>query len=718
MMRFSIGVISIFIFNGCVQHQDKTQLPLMVQKIKTLEKVKVDDTYSVNKPYKDSFYTEGNKNDSLKKVSKSFEQIPNFQKNDFKSLKTAEKKTYRKNIIVKGKKVKVNVESIPLNEFINFIFSSVLKVNYTVDKNIKGLIQPITLNMAQPLPKQQLFDVVEKILKDESISLVKENGTIFIKQINKQIIQNDLSDRYIVFGRKLSPNIADNKKVIMFVPYSYMNPKNSFNILRKLGVTNVHFSYLENNIQILDGKASSIRQTLEMINIIDSPSMEKKTPYLIEFKNIEVQKFKQRIESILTNNAIPLAGTINDVGVVLNPIDELNSLLVLSPKKSWLDMILFWKEKLDVLPEVSDVPQLYMYSVKYRKADEFATILQNVLPTILPKSAMVNTSITPIENINNKDESNRIKGVNHSSTPILGNQVTIKADLHTNSLIMNVTSAQYRQILPIIKKLDKLPLQVLVEVTVAEVDITNNFNLGFEWTLLNNKALSGSSTQSDGTHTLTLGGAAGMTSSLFKTNLTSVVNAFAEDKVLDILSRPSLMILNNETGNINVGQQVPVVSSEVSGTDVNTGETNTPSVLRNISYTNTGITVNLTPTINSNGTLTLDVSVVLSEASSNSTSNIDSPLIINRQVSTSIVMHSDDSVLLGGLISHNKSNGNTGVPILKDLPLVGDIFKSQSDSHRKTELIILLHPKIIDNRVTLQNETKKFRILLKNLKNL
>lgn len=714
-MRFSIGVISIFILNGCLQHQDKTVLSPVVQKTQILEKIKADDPYSVNEPYRDSFYIEGNNNDTLKKVSKPFEQIPNFQENEFKSLKTAEKKRYRKNIIVNGKSVKVNVESIPLNEFINFVFSSVLKVNYTVDKNIKGLTQPITLNMARPLPKQQLFDVVEKILKDESISLIKENGTIFIKKIDEQVIQNDLSDRYIVFGRKLSPNIADNKKVIMFVPYAYMDPKSSFKVLRKLGVTNVHFSYLANNIQILDGEASNVRQTLEMINIIDSPSMQKKTPYLIELENIEVEKFKERIETILMSNAIPLASTINDVGVILNPIDELNALLVLSPKQSWLDMILFWKEKLDVLSEVSDVPQLYMYSVKYRKADEFATILQNTLPHIVPQGTTVKDT-TPIKKIDNK--LNETESVTTSSMQNLGNQATIKADLHTNSLMMHLTSAQYKQILPIIKKLDKLPLQVLVEVTVAEVDITNKFNLGFEWTLLNNKAVSGTSLQVDGAQTLALGGAAGLTSSLFKTNLTSVINAFAEDKVLDILSRPSLMILNNQTGNINVGQQIPVVSSEVSATDVNTGTTNSPSVLRNIAYTNTGITVNLTPTINSNGTLTLDVSVVLSEASTNSTSSIDSPLIINREVSTSIVMHSDDSVLLGGLISHNQSNGNTGVPLLKDLPVIGELFKSQSNSHIKTELIILLHPKIIDNRATLQEETNKFKILLKSLKNL
>ena len=79
-------------------------------------------------------------------------------------------------------------------------------------------------------------------------------------------------------------------------------------------------------------------------------------------------------------------------------------------------------------------------------------------------------------------------------------------------------------------------------------------------------------------------------------------------------------------------------------------------------------------------------------------------------------MHSDDSVLLGGLISHNLSNGNTGVPILKDLPIIGNLFKSQSQSHRKTELIMLIHPKIIENRLKLHDETEKFKIVMKNLK--
>jgi len=723
VIKFNILVISILLLNGCVPlKQQSITLPTS-EKTKILETViSPIDTYSEESSYKDDFYRVGGDDVEIieKRVSKPVEKIPNFQKNEFKSLKTANRNEIKKNIVIRGKNVKVNVESIPLHEFIDFIFSSVLKVNYSVDKKVQQLKQPVTLNMAQSLPKQQLFNVVEKILKDESIVLTKENGTIFIKTIASKIVQNNLSDKYIVFGRKLSSHISDNKKVIMFVPYYYMQPKDSFNILRKMGVNNVTFRYLNNNIQILEGEVSNVRQTLEVINIIDTPSMEEKTPYLLEFDNIEVEKFKSRIETILENNSIPLASNIKDVGIVLNPIDELNALLILSPKKSWLDMIVFWKNKLDVISEVSDIPQLYMYKVKYRKADDFASVLQMALPRNI-----TGISSIPRQLVSHSDGQNRENTIPQSVGSVVKNRVNlsnnivqIKADLHTNSLMMYLTSAQYKQILPIIKKLDKLPLQVLVEVTLAEVDITNNFNLGFEWSLLNNKALSSEGTiPLNNAHTLTLGGSKGITSTLFKTNLTSLINAFAEDKVLDILSRPSLMILNNKTGNINVGQQVPVISSEVSSNDVSSN-TSTPSILRNISYTSTGITVNLTPTINSNGTLTLDIGITLSEAQSNKLSSIDSPLIINRQLSTSIVMHSDDSVLLGGLISHNYSNGETGVPLLKEIPLIGNLFKSQSKAHRKTELIILIHPKIIKNRSELNIETEKFKLLLENLKKL
>ena len=659
----------------------------------------------------DNFYvgeTQDNVARPVVQSSTTVEPMPNFQLNDFKSVKTANRANIKKDLKVSGGNVKVNVESIPLNEFVDFIFSSVLKMNYTVDKSIKKMQQPITLNMAKTLPKKQLLTVVENILKSESVGLNQEDGTLFISQVSKSKSLEGLSDRYIVLGRELSPNLKDSQKVLVFTPFYYSTPKELSTFARRLGINKVKINPLGGNILALKGEAFDVREVLELVNIIDVPSMDKKVPYLVELEYIGVKKFAEQMSKILKSNSIPIAANIRELGMVLTPIEEINTLLVLSSKDSWIEMLRFWKNKLDVMSELdNEHAQLYIYKVQHRKSDELAEILQNVLGEQKNSQNVPERSVEP--DITFSVENNQTAN-NSASTKTAMN---IQADLHTNSLMLNVTPAEYKRILPIVKRLDTLPLQVAVEVTLAEVDMTNTFNLGFEWTILNNKAVSATPTQVSGAHTLGLGGSAGLTSSLFTNNLTSLINAYAEEKKLEILSRPRLVILNNKTGNINVGQQVPTVSSEASASDLTT---NGSSILRNISYVTTGMTLNLTPTINSNGILTLDISVVLSEAQTNSTSSIDSPLIVNRSLTTSAVMQSGNSLLLGGIISHNKSDGYGGVPLLQDLPWVGDLFKAQSSSHVKTELIILIKPKILKNSKELFEETQSFELLLTNLR--
>jgi len=691
----------VFFFTACTE----SQRSLMVQPQTTLAiegeqfQAYQEDT-SV-----DNFYLNGAQEQSnalLGKNSTTIEPIPNFQANEFKSVKTANRATVKKDIQVDGGEVKVNVESIPLNEFVDLIFSSVLKMNYTVDKSIQKMKQPITLNMAKRLPKKEVFLIVENILKNESVGITQENDTLFIALTSKSKKLQGLSDRYMVIGRDLSPRLKDTQQVLVFTPLYYLSPKDAITFTRRLKVNKVKTNILSNNILVISGDAFDVRQSLELIKIIDTPSMDKKSPYLVELEYIDVKKFAEEMKRIFESNAIPVADSIREVGIVLTPIEEINTLLVLSSKDSWTEMLRFWKSRLDVLSELdNEHAQLYIYKVQHRKSEELAELLAEVLSIAQnSKEEGINERAASLDSNSTRDSRTTKSDMN------------IKADPHTNSLMLNVTSAEYKKILPVIKRLDVLPLQVAVEVTLAEVTLTDTFNLGFEWALLNNKAVTGTPTQVSGAYRATLGGGAGVTSSLFTTNLTSLINAFAEQKKLEILSRPRLVILNNKTGNINVGQQVPTVSSEASAADLNNGS----SVLRNISYVTTGMTVNLTPTINSNGILTLDINVVLSEAQTNSTSSIDSPLIVNRSLTTSAVMQSGNSILLGGIISHNKSDGNGGVPLLKDVKWIGDLFKAQSESHVKTELIILIKPKILKNSQELFEETAKYKILLTNLR--
>ena len=700
-------ILTMILLTSCSQHSDT--ISVVSNDANHIESKEFQDFKEFNDDSENpnDFYVENGRVQTLEKRKRStttIEKIPDFQANEFKSINKNNAKSIKKDLQVSGGRVKVNVEAIPLNEFIDFIFSSVLKMNYTVNKDVKKMVQPITLNMATPLEKKQVLAVVENILKEESVLLRQEEGTLFLSQSAKGKVLKGLADRYMVLGRTLSPHLKENQKVLVFAPFYYTKPQKLFNFARRLKIDKVKISYLNENIAVLDGEAFDVRQLLELIKLMDSPSLDKKTPYILELEYIGVEKFVKRMKSILESNSIPVAENIREVGMVLTPIEEINSLLVLSSKDSWIEMLTFWKNKLDVLSELdSEKSQLYIYKVKNRKADELATALQDVVMVTKANNANIQ-SITPTLDSN--------QSINPSVSHSKG--ATIKSDLHTNSIMMNMTALEYKKILPIIHRLDILPLQVAVEVILAEVTMTDTFSLGFEWGLRNNKAITGTSTLVSGAHTLLFGGA-GISSSLFTKNLTSAINAFAEKKQLDVLSRPRLVILNNETGNINVGQQVPVVSSEASAVDLST-QAATPSILRNITYITTGMTLGLTPTINSNGTLTLDISVELSEAQTNSTSSIDSPLIVNRSLKTSAVMQSGNSILLGGIISHNKSNGDGGVPYLQSLPLIGNIFKSQSKSHVKTELIILIKPKILKNSQELHKETEKYKKMLKTLK--
>jgi len=629
---------------------------------------------------------------------KRIEKIPSFKKDKLikKALLNYEGKNEELLVLEEGK-VKINVESIPLNEFIDFIFGHVLKVNYSVDKSIRKLKQPITLNMARTESRESLLKVVKHILLSEGVTVEVENSVLFIKKNIEKINKVLTDNKHIIFGRELPSSIAKNKEVVMFVPYYYTEPRKIEALIRQLYIP-INFIFFEKNLKILKGKASDMRKVLEIIELMDQPSMVNKSSYLLNLNHIEVSKFKEKMESIFKLNSIPVVKNSHEIGIILEPIEELNALLVMSSNSEWIEKLRFWQEKIDIESQVLDEMKLFFYKVKNRKADELEKLIQN----IFSNTATGRDSNTSINN-----------NISSMSTEDNSASVSIQSDLYTNSLMFKTTLKKYKEILSILKRFDRVPLQVLVEVTLAEVDITKNFNLGFEWSILNNKAISSKNTNS-GTHILGIS-STGITSSFFPKNLTSIINAFAEDKKLDILSRPKLLILNNTTGSINVGQQIPTISSEVSVSDV---ASRTPSLLRNVTYTNTGITLNLTPTINSNGTLTLDVNVVLSEATTNRTSSIDSPLIINRDLSTSIAMKDDSSVLIGGLISKNISNGDSGVPVLKDLPLIGYIFRGESSAYIKKELIILIHPRIIKSNDELEDETRKYKLLLRSIKNI
>ena len=637
----------------------------------------------------------------ISKKDKGYEVVPNFNKANNNSLSLKSEKIYKKSIYVGHGNVKISVESIPLNKFIDLVFSSVLKLNYTVSDNVKNMKKPITLYMKIPQPKQQAFEVIKKILSLNGVKIEKNNGILFISKADKKNTSDILNDLYVSYGKTLDSSIPDDKKVFLFVPYNYISPNSAISILRHIGITpqSVKFYTFLDGVQVMYGEAKEIKKALKIVKLIDRPFLKDKMPYLVELKEIDVQNFLKNIKKIFQANGINIVDHPSKGGILITPIPEINSLFVITPKKSWLKMLLYWKKKLDIASDISQKPRFYIYKVKNRKADDLAEILN--------KAVAIKLS-TNLPEASKKIKSKSIK------KPITPQNYSIIADLPTNTLMIKMTPSQYKLVLPLIQKLDALPLEVLVKVTLAEVTMTKNFSLGFEYALKNNKAISPSTANIlSGAITSTLG-AAGITASYTSKNLSTIINAFAQKKLLNILSEPRILILNNKTGTINVGKQIPTLASEASASDL-TNNSTSPSILRNIKYQNTGTIVSLTPTINSNGILTMKVNITLSAGQINNTSKIDSPLIVSRALSTVLTIKSGDSVLLGGLISSNVSNNISGVPGFEDIPLVGNLFKTKDKTRDKTELIMLIQPYIIKMPQDLGEKTQKYRKMLSML---
>lgn len=702
--RLNLLIIVIF-FTGCFEnHTPKPNLKTL--KDITLKTEKNGDV-NIEKKYD---LGDGNSTIISEKISgatnkigssKDYEKVPNFEKNFTSNLSIKNKKNKERKILVKGEKVKISVESIPVNKFIDVMFSNVLKLNYAVSEEVKKMMQPVTLNMSTLEKRQNVFNVTKKLLALNGVALKKEDNIFYLYKSNQKNKLLADSNIYVGYGRSISSSIPDDENILMFVSLEHIDTRNAKEILNKSGIDIKVYSFSKRGLQLIKAKAGEVRKALKLLNLIDRPYLEGKQVYLLDLNFIETDHFVKRVKTIFSASGINVSSKPSASAILISAIPELNSILAISPNPSWMEMLFYWKEKLDVESEKSPIPKFYTYKVKYRKADELANALNSVIELKLSNTTQNTLKRVKTEGKEKKQERIASK-IDH----------TIKADLPTNTLMMQLLPSEYRKILPLIEELDSLPKQVLVEVTLAEVTLTDTFNLGFEYALRNDVA-SGANALTSAAIGAAFGGS-GFAATYNSKNLDATINAYAEDKLLSIISKPKLLILNNETGSINVGTQIPIVTSENSATDLGTGASD-PSILRNISYRDTGVIVGLTPTINSNGILTMNIDLQLSEAQLNDTSNIDSPLIINRTIKTSLTLKHAETILLGGLISKNKSVTDSGVPYLMDIPWLGKLFQTKSEKIVKTELIMLIKPYIIQNSKELTQKTKKYKRTLKML---
>lgn len=461
------------------------------------------------------------------------------------------------------------------------------------------------------------------------------------------------------------------------------------------------------NAVLLSGTSDNVAAAVETIRFLDQPVMRGRTSLRVTPVYWSAQELATALQQVLTAEGYSMAPAnqlIQSGGVrypiTLVPVPVTNSLLVFSISDDILRHVKSWVDKLDTPSKQTSGKNFFTYTPRNVSAESLAKMLGQVMQgatsgsqsPVSPATGAVAASVAPIANAPSAISSKLV------------------VDSNTNTLIFNTSADNYSQLISLLNTLDQPSKSALIEVTVAEVRLTDTYTLGIEW-LLRESGANGSVTTIG-----TLGGLGLGTAGLTLTRLASggdvrlVLNALATSNRATILSSPRVVARNGEVARIQVGQEVPIITSQQSTLNGTTGDST--GVLQTIQYRNTGVILSIKPSIFSGDRIDLDVKQEVSAAVETSTGVNNSPTFLTRNIDTKLTLEHGSTVMLGGLISDDRTTGDRGVPWLMKIPILGQLFRVDTDNAARTELIVLITPYVVNDGSDARHYTEEFKALL------
>ena len=290
--------------------------------------------------------------------------------------------------------------------------------------------------------------------------------------------------------------------------------------------------------------------------------------------------------------------------------------------------------------------------------------------------------------------------------------MTIIADDTSNALLIKATPGDYAKIEQLLRRLDLLPLQVLVETSIVDVGLTGDFSFGVEWFFKNNLDSKRGIGRLD-----TGGGGIGAIVPGFSYSIVDaadlvrfVLNTLASEGKANILSSPSLMVLDNRTASIRIGDQVPIRTS--TGSSISSSGVET-IIASSISMVDTGVLLQVTPRVNKSGVVMMEITQEVNTVEPTTSSGIDSPTINQRSITTTVSVRSGETIVLGGLIIDRRTRSETGVPGLRNIPGLGWLFGSRQQQAERSELLVMITPTAVRDESEAKAVTEEFRDKMK-----
>ncbi|HLJ64733.1 MAG TPA: type II secretion system protein GspD, partial [Stellaceae bacterium] len=277
-------------------------------------------------------------------------------------------------------------------------------------------------------------------------------------------------------------------------------------------------------------------------------------------------------------------------------------------------------------------------------------------------------------------------------------------DEKNNTLVFFARPRDYQMIEDALKRIDVAPLQVLIEATIAEVTLNDNLQYGLQWFFKSGNNTFSNVNPGNGNVTITPAIIPGFNYQFLTNNVNVILSALSAVTTVNVVSSPQLLVLDHHSATLQVGDEVPVPTAQIQSTLV----TGAP-VVNTIQYLNTGVILHVSPRVNANGVITLEITQEVSDVIATTTSTLNAPTISQRRVESTVSVLDGETVALGGLIQDSRTIGRTGIPILSDIPLLGALFSTRQDQKMRTELLVLLSPRVLHDANEARRVTDELR---------
>lgn len=591
------------------------------------------------------------------------------------------------------RKIDISLDNMDIYPVMEQILGNILGLNFVVEPSIKGTI---SVHIRGDYTKSELLNIVNSVLQMQGLAVTAGGHGLY-----KVVRKANSSKMGVVISTDHARKSGDVIKVLQL---EYLSAAQAVSNLRNLVSPGaVIIPVASSNSIILSDTAGNVAKVARVLGILDESIFKNVYWRLFTLENTDVEDLAKDLQSIFKANTLYKRPGIDQNGLQIITLKTLNGILVVTRWKKVLDQVARWIHELDQ-GQLDKGSRVYVYFVQNGKAKDLADILNQLYEDSGSQKSQKKVLV--------KREKQPKKELTVSALGELSGEVKIISDEVNNSLIFKARPRDYAVIKKVLKELDIIPRQVLIDVLIAEVRLNNEVKFGVEW-FIKNKGINIGGSPYNANAMLDAGKAVaenvglgnnlpGFTYALYdgEGSLRALIQMLDESTDVDVLSAPNIVATDNQQARIEIGEDVPTLSDTI----VSSGGVST----QGIQYRKTGIILDVKPSINDNGLVRMEVTQEVSQVNDQSTSGITSPRITNRKATTYLIAKDGQHILMGGLMSTQITQNTTGIPLLKDIPVLGYLFGSKGTKKEKKELIFILTPHVIKSRGDADRITREF----------